>query len=340
MAEEKKATDLSLTVAAAQAGLRVDIFLAQADPSFSRSQIKGAIEKGDVRVNGRVPKAGLLLKEGDKVKLHMEPARVPVAVAQDIALDIVYEDSSLIVINKPAGMVVHPAPGNPDRTLVNALLHHCDELAGGGDALRPGIVHRLDKETSGLIVAAKTEQAHRHLGAQFEKRDVEKKYTALVWGDVREEKGEIARPVGRHPVDRKKMSTESRRGRDALTLWKVSERFITATLLDIELKTGRTHQIRVHLSGMGHPVVGDSVYGGASRFLLVKDTKLRAQIKAFSRQALHAAALSFVHPEKGERMVFHAPLPDDIKRLVELFRLTVSPTGKSGLQTIGDRLKA
>ena len=336
---EKKGTDLSLIVGPAQAGMRLDVFLTQADASFSRSQIKAAIEKGGVLVNDRTPKAGLLMKEGDRVELHLEPSAGPVAVAQDIALDIVYEDSSLIVVNKPAGMVVHPAPGNPDRTLVNALLHHCGELGDGGDDLRPGIVHRLDKETSGLIVAAKTEQVRRHLCTQFEKREVGKKYLALVWGNVREEKGEIDRPVGRHPVDRKKMSTESRRGRDALTLWKVSERFTTATLLEIQIKTGRTHQIRVHLSGLGHPVVGDKVYGGASRLLSIKDTKLRAQIKVFPRNALHAAALSFMHPEKGERMVFQTPLPDDIMRLVELFRLTMPPAGKSGLQTMGNRLK-
>ena len=325
MVEQGKVTDLFFTVGPAQTGMRVDVFLAQAAPSFSRSQIKDAIEKGGVLVNGRPPKASLLLKEGDLVVLHPEPVVEATAVAQDIALDIVYEDSSLIVINKPAGMVVHPAPGNPDRTLVNALLHHCGDLSGIGGVLRPGIVHRLDKETSGLIVAAKTDEVHRGLSMQFEKQEVQKYYVALVWGRVREEKGEIALPVGRHPVDRKKMSTKSRRGRNALTLWKVRERYAAATLLDVEIKTGRTHQIRVHLASVGHPVVGDNVYGGASRLQSIKDARLTAEIKAFPGHALHAAMLSFLHPGKGERMVFQAPLPDALERLLELFRS--GPTG-------------
>ncbi len=332
--------DLSFTVSPEQAGLRLDVFLAQADESFSRSQIKNAIEAGDVLVNGKEPKVSLHLKVGDIVALHLEPAIDAVAIPQDIPLNIVYEDASIIVINKPAGMVVHPAPGNPDSTLVNALLFYCHDLSGIGGVLRPGIVHRLDKETSGLIVAAKSDEAHRKLSAQFEKHDVHKKYVALVWGDVKGASGEIVLPVGRHPVDRKKMSTKSRHGKDALTLWKVRERYGTATLLDIEIKTGRTHQIRVHLSERGYPVIGDAVYGNPSKINIIKNSELKAQIKSLQRQALHAAQLSFVHPQSGERVVFTAPLPEDLENVCALFRLAAPGyAGDSGLQNWKDKLK-
>ncbi|HPC86446.1 MAG TPA: RluA family pseudouridine synthase [Smithellaceae bacterium] len=338
--ENQESRNVSFTVGPEQTGLRLDVFLAQADPSFSRSQIQYAIEEGDVLVNGKEPKASQHLKAGDRVELHLEPAVEAAAVGQDIPLDIMYEDGSVIVVNKPAGMVVHPAPGNPDQTLVNALLFHCRDLSGIGGILRPGIVHRLDKGTSGLIVAAKTDEAHRKLSSQFEAHLVNKKYTVLVWGDVRGEKGEIVLPVGRHPKDRKKMSTKSRHGKNALTLWKVRERYGTATLLDIEIKTGRTHQIRVHLAERGYPVIGDTVYGSASKAQTVKNAALKAGIKALPRQALHAAELSFLHPQSGERMVFTAPLPKDLESLLDLFR-AASPggAGQTGLQTWKDALR-
>ncbi len=332
--------DLSFTVSSSQAGLRLDVFLAQADESFSRSQIKNAIEEGDVLVNEKEPKVSQHLKAGDVVSLHLEPAIDAVAIPQDVPINIVYEDASIIVINKAAGMVVHPAPGNPDNTLVNALLFHCLDLSGIGGVLRPGIVHRLDKETSGLMVVAKSDEAHRKLSAQFEKHDIHKKYIALVWGDVKGQSGEIVLPVGRHPVDRKKMSTKSRQGKDALTLWKVRERYGKATLLDIEIKTGRTHQIRVHLSERGYPVIGDTVYGNASKLQTIKDTALKTEIKSLQRQALHAAQLSFIHPQSGERVVFSAPLPEDLENLRALFREAAPGyAGKSGLQAWQDKLK-
>ena len=332
--------DLSFTVSSSQAGLRLDVFLAQADESFSRSQIKNAIEEGDVFVNEKEPKVSQHLKAGDVVSLHLEPAIDAVAIPQDVPINIVYEDASIIVINKAAGMVVHPAPGNPDNTLVNALLFHCLDLSGIGGVLRPGIVHRLDKETSGLMVVAKSDEAHRKLSAQFEKHDIHKKYIALVWGDVKGQSGEIVLPVGRHPVDRKKMSTKSRQGKDALTLWKVRERYGKATLLDIEIKTGRTHQIRVHLSERGYPVIGDTVYGNASKLQTIKDTALKTEIKSLQRQALHAAQLSFIHPQSGERVVFSAPLPEDLENLRALFREAAPGyAGKSGLQAWQDKLK-
>ena len=338
--ETDHSRELSFTVNPEQAGLRLDVFLAQADESFSRSQIKNAIEEGDVLVNEKKPKVSQHLKAGDVISLHLEPAIVAVAIPQDIPLNIVYEDASIIVMNKAAGMVVHPAPGNPDNTLVNALLFHCHDLSGIGGVLRPGIVHRLDKETSGLIVAAKSDEAHRKLSAQFEHHDVHKKYIALVWGDVKGQSGEIVLPVGRHPVDRKKMSTKCRQGKDALTLWKVRERYGTATLLDIEIKTGRTHQIRVHLSERGYPVIGDVVYGNASKLQTIKNAALKAEIKSIERQALHAAQLSFIHPQSNERMVFTAPLPQDLENLLKLFRAaTPGYAGDSGLQNWKDKIK-
>lgn len=301
--------------------MRLDVFLARAQPSFSRARIQSAIEEGDVLVNGKISKAGLRLKAGALVELRLKTAVAAAAVAQDIFLNIVYEDAFLIVINKPAGMVVHPAPGNPENTLVNALLFHCQDLSGIGGVLRPGIVHRLDKETSGLLVAAKSDEAHRQLSAQFARRDVLKKYAALVWGDVLDTSGKILLSVGRHPKDRKKMSTKSNKGKEALTLWKTRERFGAATLLDIEIKTGRTHQIRVHLSQKGWPVIGDAVYGADAKWQTInKNMALKAHLKNLSRQMLHAAELSFLHPQSKERMYFVAPLPEDMESLLNLFR--------------------
>jgi 23S rRNA pseudouridine1911/1915/1917 synthase len=308
------------TVDQHQRGQRLDIFLPQIDPSLSRSQVKRTIEEGDIQVNNLTPKPSQRLKEGDIIRLTLRPAREAVAVPQEILLNIVYEDAAIIVVNKEAGMVVHPAPGNYDQTLVNALLYHCHDLSGIGGVLRPGIVHRLDKGTSGLIVAAKSDAAHRCLSAQFKNHEVEKTYLALVWGDIKGDQGEIILPVGRHPGDRKKMSTRSKRGRDAITLWKVSERYGLATLLTVEIKTGRTHQIRVHLADRGYPVVGDAVYGNASKIRTIIDTTLKAQIKALDRQALHAARLSFVHPSNKARVVFEAAMPQDMAGLCALLR--------------------
>lgn len=318
-------TEIRFTIDKSQCGQRLDIFLAQSEADISRSHVKCIIEDGDVLVNGKEPKVSQKLKEGDVIILTKRPAVEATAVAQEMPLDIVYEDEAIIVINKPAGMVVHPAPGNPDKTLVNALLYHCHDLSGIGGVLRPGIVHRLDKDTSGLIVAAKSDEAHRHLSAQFEKHDVHKKYLALVWGDVKGNHGEIVEPVGRHPVNRKKMSTKSKHGRGALTLWKVRERYGVATLLEVEIKTGRTHQIRVHLSSRGYPVVGDTVYGNSAKINAVADPLLKARLKEFNRQALHATQLSFIHPLKGERMVFTAEMPQDLAYLCAQLRSSVKP---------------
>jgi 23S rRNA pseudouridine1911/1915/1917 synthase len=303
-----------------QSGQRLDVFLPQKDSSLSRSQVKRVIEEGDVLVNNLSPKPSQRLKEGDIVKLMERPAVEAKAIPQDIPLNIVYEDEAIIVINKAAGMDVHPAPGNYEHTLVNALLFHCHDLSGIGGILRPGIVHRLDKGTSGLIVAAKSDFAHRILAAQFKNHEVDKTYLALVWGDVKGEQGDIELPVGRHPGDRKKTSTKSRRGREAMTYWKVKERYGLATLLDVEIKTGRTHQIRVHLSNNGYPVVGDTVYGNASKIRTITNAVLKSRFKALNRQALHAARLSFVHPASNEKMVFKSEMPDDMAGLCDQLR--------------------
>ncbi len=329
---------IKFTVDKSQGGQRLDIYLAQSEAVLSRSQVKYAIEEGNVLVNNQTPKAGQKLKEGDVVILYKKPPVEATAVPQEIPLDIVYEDEAIIVINKPAGMVVHPAPGNPDGTLVNALLFHCRNLSGIGGVLRPGIVHRLDKDTSGLIVAAKSDDAHRNLSSQFEKHDVHKKYLALVWGDVKGSHGEISAAVGRHPVNRKKMSTKSKHGRGALTLWKVRERYGVVTLLEIEIKTGRTHQIRVHLSSIGYPVVGDSVYGNTSRIKAVADAELKAKLKAFNRHALHAVQLSFIHPIGNERIVFTADPPPDMTDLCNALRAK-SPQARHNNQHWKEKLK-
>ena len=315
--------DKQFTVDRSQSGRRLDVFLTQTDPSLSRSRIKRAIEEGEVLVNDLAPKPSQRLKEGDLIRLNLQTAKEALALPQEIPLNIIYEDAAIIVVNKEAGMVVHPAPGNYDHTLVNALLFHCRDLSGIGGVLRPGIVHRLDKGTSGLIVAAKSDAAHHSLAAQFKNHEVEKTYLALVWGDIKGDRGEIILPVGRHPGDRKKMSTKSKRGREAITYWKVRERYGLATMLEVKIKTGRTHQIRVHLSDRGYPVVGDAVYGNASKIRSIADAVLKAQFKALNRQALHAARLSFTHPESGEKVVFEAAMPEDMAGLCAQLRSRV-----------------
>jgi 23S rRNA pseudouridine1911/1915/1917 synthase len=340
-AETQQPAEISFIVNGDSEGQRLDVFLAANHSALSRSQVKHAVEEGDVLVNAKAPKVSQLLKAGDVVILKQKPVIEGIAAPQDIPLDIVYEDASIIVINKPAGMVTHPAPGNYENTLVNALLFHCHDLSGIGGVVRPGIVHRLDKDTSGLIVAAKNDDAHRNLSSQFEKHDVHKVYRALVWGDVKGNSGEIVLPVGRHTTDRKKMSTKSKRGKDALTLWKVRERYGLATLLDVEIKTGRTHQIRVHLSDRGYPVIGDAVYSSAvNRMRTIANPTLKAQLKSLTRQALHAAQLSFIHPVSGERMVFTAEMPQDLTMLCEQFRISRSPDiVYDGLSNWKDKLR-
>ena len=308
------------TVASEQGGLRLDLFLTAREIGLSRTQIGRAVDEGHVQVNDRPGRAGRKLKTGDVVAIVLPAARPSEVIPEAIPLKILYEDVSLLVIDKPAGMVVHPAAGHSNGTLVNALLHHCRDLSGIGGVLRPGIVHRLDKGTSGLLVVAKSDEAHRGLAGQFKRREVKKSYQAVVYGEPREEQGRIEAAVGRHPTDRKRMSTASRRGRLAVSVWRVRERFGAAALLEIDIETGRTHQIRVHLTALGHPVVGDPVYGGAGRIRGVADAAVRARMKAMDRPALHAWRLCFTHPATGEPMRFSSPLPKDMADLCGFLR--------------------
>ncbi|HPL63615.1 MAG: RluA family pseudouridine synthase [Syntrophales bacterium] len=303
-------------VTAQDQGVRLDVFLSGQDVALSRSRIKRMVEERLVFVNGREAKAGQKLREGDMVRLLMRDAAAPGLEPEKIPISVLYEDESLLVVDKPPGLVVHPGAGRDSGTLVNALLHHCTDLRGIGGVLRPGIVHRLDKDTSGLMVVAKTEQALDDLSRQFKEREVDKRYLAFVWGDMIPDEDRIELPVGRHPVDRKRMSTSSRRGREAVTCWKVMERYGEATLAELTLKTGRTHQIRVHLTAAGHPVIGDHVYGQTSRRISqVRDAVLQSRLKTMKRQALHAARLEFRHPVTGKRLSFESSLPADMERM-------------------------
>ena len=307
-------------VASHEAGLRLDIYLSLKDLGLSRSQVKKSVDDGLVRVNRFHSKVSYRLRPGDIVEIDKREPVACRALPQDLPLSIVYEDQHILVIDKPAGMVVHPAAGYFQDTIVNAVLHHCRNLSGIGGILRPGIVHRLDKGTSGLLIVAKSDEAHQGLAGQFKRHEVEKTYIALVYGNPKEDEGAIDLPVGRHPVDRKKMSTRSRHSKEALTTWKVHERFGVATMLDVNIMTGRTHQIRVHLSALGLPVIGDSVYGNHRRADAVHDTFVRSKLKTMKRQALHAAKIGFVHPVTREDMMFSSPLPDDMAALTDFLR--------------------
>jgi 23S rRNA pseudouridine1911/1915/1917 synthase len=308
------------TVDPGEEGLRLDLFLTKKEPGLSRAQIQRAVTEEMVLVNGRPIKAGRRVKAADTVAIRIPAPKPSGVIPETIPLTILYEDSSLLVVDKPAGMVVHPAAGHTGGTLVNALLHHCRDLSGIGGVLRPGIVHRLDKGTSGLLVVAKSDAAHWGLAGQFKRHEVKKIYLSLVYGNPRIDGGRIEADVGRHPTDRKKMSTASRRGRSAVTLWRVRERFGVAALLEIDIETGRTHQIRVHLTDLGYPLVGDRVYGGAGRIKGVEDAAMRARMKELDHQALHAWRLAFTHPVTGEALSFSSPLPEDIASLCSFLR--------------------
>jgi len=307
-------------IAEPESGERLDHFLSKQELFLTRSQVKRVADEGKVWVNNRKVKPGYRLRAGDIVSIRKEEPREYSLASEEIPLDVVFEDRSIIVVDKPPGMVVHPAAGNYSGTLVNALLFHCKDLSGIGGVLRPGIVHRLDKHTSGLIVAAKSDVAHRGLAAQFKEHLVTKVYKALVHGAVREE-GVVNLSIGRHPVDGKKMSTKSRRGKEAITRWSVVESYGPVTLLDVKIETGRTHQIRVHLNALGHPVVGDSVYGNSKKRIKdLRDTSLRTILNDVARQALHASRIGFRHPETGRYMEFSSPLPADIAPVCEKLR--------------------
>jgi len=283
-------------------------------PDLTRSQLKRLIEQGQVLVDNQPAKVGGKLKGGESIRIDFPAVRATEVVAQELPLQILYEDAHLIVINKPAGLVVHPAPGHSDGTLVNALLHHCQDLAGIGGELRPGIVHRLDKDTSGVMLATKDDQTHLRLAEQFQVHSITRRYVALVHGLLPRDVGSVNCPIGRHPLERKKMSGKCRNGRRAVTHWQVLQRFPDdrLTLVELNLETGRTHQIRVHFAEMNFPLVGDPLYGKSSRIKEMKDVALRTLLLALGRQALHAKILGFQHPGSGNYMEFECPLPADL----------------------------
>jgi 23S rRNA pseudouridine1911/1915/1917 synthase len=297
-------------------GRRLDIFISERWPELSRAQAKRLVEGGLVTVGGTKKKPSFPLRPGDEVAVVLpepEPSRL---VPEAIPLDIVYEDRYLLLVNKPAGMTVHPAAGARQGTLVHALLHHCDDLSGIGGVLRPGIVHRLDKGTSGLLVVAKTDAAHRRLAEQIKSRSLKRIYRALVWGAPDRDEGVVEASVGRHPTVRKKMAVVDSGGKHAVTHYRVIERYKFLSLMELALETGRTHQVRTHLAYLGHPVFGDPEYGGRRKALNALRGRFAkegaALLKGINRQALHAWRLSLVHPITDERLEFTAPLPEDI----------------------------
>jgi 23S rRNA pseudouridine1911/1915/1917 synthase len=291
---------IELTVPNEYASWRLDRYLAAALPEFSRSRLQALIRSGDVQLEGKTVRTREPVQSGNVVRLTIPPSQEVEAQPEEIPLQILFEDDDLLILNKPAGLVVHPGAGNPSHTLVNALLHHCPNLSGRGGQQRPGIVHRLDKETSGCLVVAKNDTTHRELARQFAGREVTKIYLALVTGTLKRCHGTIAAPIGRHPVQRKKMQVDSRRGREARTDYRVLQSLGTVSLVECVLHSGRTHQIRVHLHHLGHPVIGDSLYGGRG---------------VAPRQMLHAWKLGFTHPRTKEQMLFEAPIPEDFKTL-------------------------
>lgn len=293
------------------AGRRLDALITSRISGYSRSLVAHHIRSGNIRVNGILKKPGYRVRSGEKIQGAIAPPDPVPFHPEPIPLPVLYEDSAIIVVSKPAGMVVHPAPGHASGTLANALCYHCPTLEGIGPRLRPGIVHRLDKDTSGALVVAKTASVYRQLADQFKTRAVQKIYQALVYGRMKSDSGTVTLPIGRDPVHRKKMSTKSRRGRSAETAWTVRERFSDATLLELVLKTGRTHQIRVHCASIAHAVVGDPVYGRRP----LKKGRLSA-----SRQMLHAFRLGFIHPDTGRWMTFESPVPEDMNEMIERLR--------------------
>ena len=289
--------------------MRLDKYLAEQFPEQTRSYLQKLIKEGQVLVNGKTVKSGYQLSKGDEVSVTIpEPKELDVE-PQKMDLDIVYEDEDVILINKPKGMVVHPAPGHTTDTLVNGLLYHCkDNLSGINGVARPGIVHRIDRDTTGIIIVCKNDMSHNSIAAQLKEHSINRRYRALVHGNLKEDTGTVEGPIGRHPVDRKKMAINERNGKPAVTHFTVLERFGNYTLIECKLETGRTHQIRVHMTSIGHPLVGDEVYGPAKC-----PFKLQGQ-------CLHAMVLGFVHPRTGEYMEFSADLPEYFEDLLKKLR--------------------
>lgn len=312
-------------------GQRLDRYLADQRPELSRSRLQKLIVEGAVCINGKTTRSSYRVVAGDSITIDIPPPIDSTINPEDIPLDIFFEDDHVLVLHKPAGMIVHPAGGVTSGTLVNALLSHCTHLSGINGVLRPGIVHRLDKDTSGLMVVAKSDEGHRGLAAQLEARAMARRYLALIWGGFEEDEGRIEAPVGRHPKDRRRMAV-SQNGRYAATRWKIRARYDFLSLLSLALETGRTHQIRVHLTHLNRPVFGDPLYGGREEKLSGiaplfrrRATHLLAQT---NRQMLHATQLTFVHPVTKKEMMFEARLPEDMQKI-----LAYSSSSSSGIST-------
>ena len=300
-------------------GERLDVYLSTQFDDLTRSRACQLVLGRQVTVNGEYKKPSYRVRSGDRVDGEIPPAESIDLQPEDLPLDILYEDDAVVIINKPPGIVVHPAPGHKTGTLVSGLLYHCPEIGSSGETYRPGIVHRLDKDTSGAMVVAKNAAVHSHLGVQFASRSIRKVYLALVYGRFQNDSGTIELPIGRHPTDRKRMSISSHQGRAAKTQWRVRERFEGLTLLELLLKTGRTHQARVHCEAFNHGIVGDPIYG-STRTAGKLSTAVSALVKQAHRQMLHAWRLEFVHPNTNTPMQFEAPLPQDMLDLIDSLR--------------------
>lgn len=302
------------------AGQRLDAFLASALQDVSRAAVQRLLEEGQVLVDGESLRASVKLKGGESVQVTIPPPVAAVPLAENIPLTVLYEDKDLIVIDKPAGMIVHPGAGAGSGTLVNALLGHCHDLSGVGGEIRPGIVHRLDKGTSGVLVAAKNDIAHRGLAEQFAAHSIKRLYWALIYGSPAEDTGKISGIIGRHPTERLRLSGKARHGKQAVTNWRVLERFGPSSLVQLRLETGRTHQIRVHLTEANMPLLGDPLYPDGGRFNNLKDTRLKGMVNRLERQALHARVLGFIHPVSGQYIEFTSEPPQDFMELLEYLR--------------------
>ena len=298
--------EFTYEISAEKAGERIDKFLSGELSELSRSYIQKLLKEGMVTLNGRPLKANYRLREEDEIEIRIPPAMEPDILPEDIPLDILYEDSDVLVVNKPKGMVVHPGAGHYSGTLVNALLYHCgNSLSGINGVLRPGIVHRIDRDTTGSLLVCKNDIAHRSIAEQLKVHSITRRYRAIVYGNLKEEEGTINAPIGRHPVERKKMAINYKNGKEAVTHYRVLERFRNYTYVECQLETGRTHQIRVHFSSMHHPLLGDEVYGPKEKPFHLEG------------QTLHAMILGFDHPATGEYMEFSAPLPEYFEKLLK-----------------------
>ncbi len=325
MNDQTNISTLNVTVVEDFAGSRLDKFLSESFAEHSRTRIKSLIIDGHITsAGGKITDPSRRVKPGEVYEITIPDLKPAIPIGQKIDLNVVYEDDDLIIIDKPAGLVVHPAPGNPDMTLVNALIAHCgDSLSGIGGEARPGIVHRLDKDTSGLMVAAKNDIAHRGLAEQFSNHSLDRAYKAVVWGVPKVKKGKVEGNIGRNPRNRKKMAVVNRGGKHAITHYQVEKRVgednqFWASLVECRLETGRTHQIRVHMTSIGHPIIGDPVYGGKDVKKLKKNVSIvfQSAVDNLNRQALHAYLIGFIHPVSGEKISFKSPLPRDILALL------------------------